>query len=195
MGGDDGSRVMESLDSLWFFHNVFSSTSSEPLLLLLREPVLDDEPAQPPPTSQNLQNQESPRCPRCGELSAEIKPAEMWKPVLEEDQEVVLEMEAPEKEERRQLRRRTRRRRRSKRSAKQKREVLGELDLLCFDEYEVCETRMAEARSCGYYQNQIGTFGVCDQNKYYKLLPPFDDNMAMKEHLKWWAYAVACTVR
>lgn len=194
MGGDDGSRVMESLDSLWFFHNVFSSTSSEPLLL--REPVVDDERAQPPPTSQKLQNQESPtpKCPRCGELSAEIKPAEMWKPV-EEDPEVVLEMEASEKEERRKLRRRTRRRRRSKRSAKQKREVLGELDLLCFDENEVCETRMAEARSCGYYHNQIGTFGVCDQNKYYKLLPPFDDNMAMKEHLKSWAYAVASTVR
>lgn len=110
------------------------------------------------------------------------------------DMDVVAEMETPswtEKEERRKMRRR-RRSRRSKRSMKQRREILGELDSLCFDGNEVCESWMLEG-NCGYYYKQ-SSFGGGDQHKY-KILPPFDDNTAMKEHIKYWAYAVACTVR
>ncbi|KAF3451286.1 hypothetical protein FNV43_RR07381 [Rhamnella rubrinervis] len=183
---DDGSQVIESLDSLWFLSNVFSPTSPKPLQELVFEKASE-------PTSQVLQNQqshESPRCTRCGELSAETEP-EMWKPV--DDMEVVVEMESPrwtEKEERKKMRRR--RTRRSKRSIKQSREILVELDWLCFDGNEVCETWILEG-NCGYYYEQ-SSFGGGDQNKY-KILPPFDDNTAMKEHLKSWAYAVACTVR
>lgn len=180
---DDGSWVIESLDSLWFFSHVFSSSSTGTAQFpsfttdenaSSPEPFLE-EPSKP--ISQTLvqipdhQAQESPRCSRCGELETE---PEMWKPPINMEEETVESPKywaAEQKEERRK-----KKSKRCKRSTKQRRQILGELDL-CFDGEENC-----------------GGFGSAECKYNYKM-PPLDDNIAMKEHLKSWAYAVACTVR
>ena len=41
------------------------------------------------------------------------------------------------------------------------------------------------------WEYQIQMLNIQRQTK----MPPFDNDVAMKQHLKSWAYAVACTVR
>ncbi|GMI77690.1 hypothetical protein HRI_001438300 [Hibiscus trionum] len=106
-----------------------------------------------------------PRCPNCGEIAD----------VGVEQRQAVQPVQAAEfaKPERRKRGGRRRRRRRSKRK------VGGELD-------------------SGFYGNLDSESSFSEETKgqyYYRKMPPFNDGSAMKEHLKLWAYAVACTVR
>ncbi|EXB84040.1 hypothetical protein L484_005804 [Morus notabilis] len=70
------------------------------------------------------------------------------------------------------------------RSKRKSRKILGEIDL-GFDDI----VRGTKFHYCGYCQ-KLGCL-----YDHYKNMPPLHDNIAMKEHLKSWAYAVACTVR
>ncbi|VVA35289.1 PREDICTED: POPTR_0004s05840g [Prunus dulcis] len=156
----------ETMDSLWFFSNVFFSSRAtilgpiEPVEEAVKEecskpmsPIAQNQQKNSPPEAQML----VPLCPKCEEPES-----------LKLDMEVVEYYYSPsprstEKEK-------SRRRRRSKRSVQQqrhRRKILGELDELGLDDY------------------------VKENNT----MPSISDNMAMKEHLKSWAYAVACTVR
>ncbi|KAF5752810.1 hypothetical protein HS088_TW01G00728 [Tripterygium wilfordii] len=76
--------------------------------------------------------------------------------------------------------------RRRKRKSNGRRKIFGELDyLLGFERKVYCGSWMLmEEKKCGFG-------GENDQVK----MPPLNDGMAMKEHLKSWAHAVACTVR
>ncbi|KAL3596573.1 hypothetical protein D5086_008210 [Populus alba] len=85
------------------------------------------------------------------------------------------------------------RKRRERRRRRSKRKILGELGL-GFD------------KSSDYYKLDYG-FGMFNddeargygmfgsQRQHQVKMPPLNDGMAMKEHLKSWAYAVASTVR
>ncbi|KAL4291428.1 hypothetical protein GQ457_14G009070 [Hibiscus cannabinus] len=78
-----------------------------------------------------------------------------------------------------QRRKRGGRRRRRKRS---KRKVMGDqLDLGFYGSCLDSESSFSEETK--------------GQQYYYMKMPPLNDGSAMKEHLKSWAYAVACTVR
>jgi hypothetical protein len=172
----DGSLVMESLDSLWFFTNVFSPRK-QPLLGSASDEIATDnhvkdspkeELAQP--NSPILQNQlnELPTaenlvpimCPKCDEIEAQtVEPAEM---------------ELVEFQRSAQMQERRRTRRRSKRSLNQRRKnILGELDVKDFS----------------------GSWMFVETCQHQSIMPSFNDNVAMKLHLKSWAYAVAGTVR
>lgn len=165
----DGSRVMESLDSLWFFTNVFSPRKQP----LGSASDVKDSPKEelPEPNSPTLQNQlnELPTaenlvpimCPKCDEnIEAQtVEPAEM---------ELLEFQRSAEMQERRRTRRR------SKRSLNQRRKnILGELDVKDFS----------------------GSWMFVETCQHQSILPSFNDNVAMKLHLKSWAYAVAGTVR
>ncbi|GMY37491.1 WD repeat-containing protein 53 [Fagus crenata] len=185
----DVSRVIESLDSLWFFTNIISSrnnslesTSSDGITPQkhvnesskeeLSEPIspILQKQLNVLPNAENL----FPMCPKCGDFEAKIEP-QMVK--LAENEALEFQMSA-EKQERRKTRRR------SKRSLNPRRKIIGELDL-GLDVEELSRIWMFK-ETCGYER-----FGDEDRNK----MPPFNDNVAMKEHLKTWAFAVACTVR
>ncbi|OAY26369.1 hypothetical protein MANES_16G042200v8 [Manihot esculenta] len=159
----EGSGILESLDSLWFFSSV-----------LWRKPKpMADPPTEPSkPIFQTQQNESgnpeigSSGCTRC-EFSAEIEP------VTVQVQEAEMEaFKATKKEEARSGRR--------KRKSKRKRKVLGELEL-GIDERDIWDWEFDG------YKEMSGIGSV--------KMPLLTDGMAMKEHLKSWAYAVACTVR
>ncbi|KAK9268262.1 hypothetical protein L1049_010705 [Liquidambar formosana] len=182
----DSLVVIERLDSLWFCSNIFSS-ATPPLASdgdgnvtenHLKE-TTRSEPSKPiTPILENQQNQ-SP--------SAEIMRVET------EKVEVVEIPKPPEKDLRR-------RRRKSQRSIKpaglyERGRILGELDLghevkwgyghLGFHVKNVCGSWMVE-ETCGYQRLS---------SQHHAKMPPLNDGMAMKEHLRSWAYAVASTVR
>ncbi|EOY27947.1 hypothetical protein QQP08_018750 [Theobroma cacao] len=176
----DGSRkVMESLDSLWFFNNVLTITTLEHKGPLDEDIVKEEVPSKhnTQSTSQDQQNEAPsteilvPRCPKCGEIAVEFEHR-----IVQPDPVEEVEFARPtEKSERR------RRRRRRKRS---KRKVLGELDL-GFHGNLASESWFSE-ETYGYPNSE---------SQHYTKMPPLNDGLAMKEHLKSWAYAVACTVR
>ncbi|KAL4310110.1 hypothetical protein GQ457_01G041720 [Hibiscus cannabinus] len=76
---------------------------------------------------------------------------------------------------------RKRRRRRRRRS---KRKVLGELDLGFHGKL---------ASESSFSEENIARPDF--ESPHYSKMPPMNDGLAMKEHLKSWAYAVACTVK
>ncbi|MBA0729722.1 hypothetical protein Golax_020289 [Gossypium laxum] len=176
---DGSKKVMESFDYLWFFNNVLTLT---PLHHKLNPPPtapsvdVDTADEQKPPKPDILLHEAAapvpgseipvPRCPNCGEIA-----------VVTDQQRVVQPFaKATEKP----AERRKRRRRRRKRS---KRKVLGELDLGFYGNLD-SESSFSE-----------GTYGYksFDSRHYIMKMPPSNDGFAMKEHLKSWAYAVACT--
>ncbi|XWS19729.1 hypothetical protein CRYUN_Cryun31cG0041300 [Craigia yunnanensis] len=168
---DGSNKVMESLDSLWFFNNVLTLTTfqhKDHAAALDEDTVEEEEPSkhriQGVPSTEIL----VPRYPNCGEIAVGIE-QQIVQPVK------MVEFSKPtEKPERK-------RRRRRKRS---KRKVLGELDL-GFHGNLASESSFSEE-----------TYGYSNfQSQQYTKMPPLDDGLAMKEHLKSWAYAVACTVR
>ncbi|KAA0057057.1 uncharacterized protein E6C27_scaffold96G002450 [Cucumis melo var. makuwa] len=87
------------------------------------------------------------------------------------------EMETEEMEEKR----RKNRGRRSWGLEQRRKFVVGEIDL-SYAVKEICECWSFEVMRIG-------------GGKKTKKMPSFEDSMAMKEHIRSWAYAVACTVR
>ncbi|KAJ4823176.1 hypothetical protein Tsubulata_019231 [Turnera subulata] len=179
----EGSTLLESLDSLWFFTNVISSkpqptdhfTGNEEPEKPLSPVVQIIHQNDPPPEGELLLL--TPKCHKCGEFPVEVE-AEGVKPTSMEE-EVGFLTPPSRKEERK------------KRKKKSKRKILGELDLGGYN--------------CGFFgvltDEGIGKQGMFIRNQEYYYhrqvmkMPPLDDGMAMKQHLKSWAYAVACTVR
>ncbi|XVE88232.1 hypothetical protein DITRI_Ditri19aG0052400 [Diplodiscus trichospermus] len=167
-------KVMDSLDSLWFFNNVLTLPAfqhKDPAAAIDEASVEEEEPSkhkiQEAPSSEIL----VPRCPKCGEIAVGIE-QQTVPPV--KDVEFAKPTEMPEKK-----RRRRRRRKRSKTK------VLGELDL-GFHGYLASEYSWFYEETYGY--PNFETQG-------YTKMPPLNDGLAMKEHLKSWAHAVACIVR
>ena len=85
---------------------------------------------------------------------------------------------------------RIRRSRSKKRGLECRRKILGESDI-CLHE-EISEPDYACVDLGNFWCIDIKYGGLYD---HYKKMPPIDDNMAMKEHLRSWAFAVACSVR
>ncbi|KAM1245295.1 hypothetical protein ACFX2I_036511 [Malus domestica] len=168
----DDSLVAESFDSLWFFGNVFSS---KPM-----SPVAQNRRTEPPPRAEIS----TPMCPKCDE------------PEIVEPDSMELVVEYYDSSSQRSTEKAKRRRRR-RRGLQRKRKILGELDTLGLDDRaeEVgygnswSFNRTTEG-NCGFNNQRFGEH----QNASYGM-PSISDNMAMKEHLKSWACAVASTVR
>ena len=170
---------MESLDSLWFYSNVLSSrrppvsdsdhVREESVIQEVLEPVLlaivEDQKNEPELEAENS----SPVTPKCAEVDVSV---EMYKGEVAE----AVEYYSPSPREKEQRRRRSRSKRGMQRN---RRRILGEIDLGFNGE--------AEASGCDW--------GFLEENFGYKSQFNLNDNMAMKEQLKTWAYAVACTVR
>lgn len=188
----DCSDIIESFDSLWFFSNVASSSSrTEKSAHAVNEVAAVEEEASKfkNPIEEKKQNESPsdesnlvPKCPKCGEFGKE-EVEEFAKP-------------REEKKKKKSSSGSSRRKRRSKRSL---RKILGELDHLhlgfdygnymdfwLFDDEEIIKT--------GKHKQVLGSGSEYNQHMNMKM-PPLDDNMAMKKHLKSWAYAVASTVR
>ncbi|KAJ7968746.1 WD repeat-containing protein 53 [Quillaja saponaria] len=185
----DGSRVIQSFDSLWFFTNIFSprnvdsvgSAADEITPLNHTKELPKGELCIPnTPIFLNHQNELEraenliTRCPKCGDFAPELD-AERITPV---DMEMLEFGRETEKEERK------RKRRRKRSGLIRKRMILGALEL-GFDVEDFSGSWLFE-ETCQYQRlasaRQLG-------------MPPMSDDMAMKEHLKSWAYAVACIVK
>ncbi|KAG5029518.1 hypothetical protein D0Y65_012453 [Glycine soja] len=163
----DGSRVAQSLDSLWFYTNILtcrdepeaSLVESAPLIQAKECPKRDlQKPITPlQHESQNVENL-SPRCHKFEEVMKTMVPSRETK------------------------KRETRKRRKwHKLGLYETNVVHGGLDLrFDFDVFDVES-----------WEYQIQMLNIQRQTK----MPPFDNDVAMKQHLKSWAYAVACTVR
>ncbi|KAK3206827.1 hypothetical protein Dsin_020873 [Dipteronia sinensis] len=206
----DGSQIIDNLDSLWFFSNVFSSSTTTQEQVGLGDQE-EEEAAKPMnQVEENSQNDESlvKMCHKCGEFAAEI---EFLKVVVEglasKTEEKKKELASSSSNSSSSRSRRRRRRRRNKRSYllhDQRRQVFGDVGfyhngqieshshvespwLLLDDDDDDDDDK----------QDTASTFGYHDfHNMKMKMkMPPLNDGMAMKQHLKSWAYAVACTVR
>ncbi|KAJ6377330.1 hypothetical protein OIU76_026325 [Salix suchowensis] len=131
----DGSQLIQSLESLWFFTNVVSSGTPN------ASSGIEEETTQPTSSilHTGLQNHDEREflTPKCGGLAAEIEEHDGDEPVV-----MAEEVEIPKPAKKEEKRKRRPRRKRSKRK-----------------------------------------------------MPPLNDGMAMKEHLRSWAYAVAWTLR
>ncbi|KAJ1426146.1 hypothetical protein SESBI_10532 [Sesbania bispinosa] len=163
----DASRVTQCLDSLWFYTNILTRTN-HPL------PSLTDqfEPHfQKPITPLLLLNQKHDESQKVGNLCHRVGE------ISSASEEVVRVM--PGQSERKTERRK--RRKWKKYGKNGKNEILGGLDL----GFDVKEVR-------GFLKFQKGSYKYQMQQTE---IPPFDDDVAMKQHLKSWAYAVACSVK
>ncbi|KAJ6396727.1 hypothetical protein OIU77_021704 [Salix suchowensis] len=182
----EGSQLIQSLESLWFFSNVVSSRASR-----ARNRTKEDSPQPMTPILQtSLQNHEdspkpeftTPKCLKCGDFAAEIEEQNEDRPNTK-----IEGVEIPKPAKKEEKRKRRERRRRSKRK------ILGEPGS-GFD------------KSSSYYKLDYGFemsndeekrgYGMFGSHRQHQAkMPPLNDGTAMKEHLKSWAYAVACTVR
>ncbi|CAK7350387.1 unnamed protein product [Dovyalis caffra] len=150
-----------------------------------KQTIKIEEVETPKPTKKNEDSPKpeflTPKCSKCGDFAAEIEEHDADKQINK-----IEEVETPKPTKKEEKRKRRQRRRRSKRK------ILGELDL-GFDSsnyykldygFRVFEDK--ETRGYGMFGRQLQHQGK---------MPPLNDGMAMKEHLKSWAHAVACTVR
>lgn len=166
----EGQQVLENLDSLWFFATVFSN----------RAPPLPS----PPPPAVEKPTQNGFVEPPAEEIAIPITQIEQNdvgdEKKIENGGGVGIKTE--EKEEKR-------RKNRGRRcwSLEQRRKIVGEMDL-SYAVKEICECWLFE-------EMRIGGGNQYQRKKKTKKMPPFEDSLAMKEHIKSWAYAVACTVR
>ncbi|PRQ29219.1 hypothetical protein RchiOBHm_Chr5g0011501 [Rosa chinensis] len=172
--------IMESLDSLWFYSNVFCprtpvwESGAASLTKRVQEEHVIEEVLKPalPIVEDHKNESESeagslvPVTPRCAEVGI----------THVDDVAEVVEYYCPSPREKEQRRKRSRSKRGLQRN---RRRILGEIDL----GFHV----KAEVSGCDWI--------FLEENFGYKNQFNLNDNMAMKEHLRTWAYAVACTVR
>ncbi|XP_038895160.1 uncharacterized protein LOC120083464 [Benincasa hispida] len=163
----EGQQVLENWDSLWFFATVFSNRTPPP---------------PPPPVVENPTQNDFVEPP--GE--------EIATPLTPNEQNNVGDEKKIEngggfgiKTEEKEQRRKNRGRRCW--GLEQRRKIVGEMDL-SYAVKEICECWLFE-------ETRIGGGNQYQRKKKTKKMPPFEDSMAMKEHIRSWAYAVACTVR
>ncbi|QCD84489.1 hypothetical protein DEO72_LG2g4843 [Vigna unguiculata] len=155
----DGSRVAQTLDSLWFYTNIFASTHHHPLTPFTHQ------------FSPSINAQESPH-------------RDFQKPftsflVNQQDQHRKVETLTPECDEFGGIISSETGRERNKRERRKRRKlgnnVVDERVDLWFDKLEEESLKHHEM------------LHIQHQTK----MPPLDDAVAMKKHLKSWAYAVA----
>lgn len=191
----DGSRVTQSLDSLWFYTNILTCRL-QPSVASLTNQFEPSIHANEPPKRDHLQKPNTPlfplnhshqnaekMTPRCqlGEISSAFEEVG--------SSEMVRKSSGRETEKSRERRKR---RKWKKFGVNGTKMILGGLDL-GFNVKEVS----------GFLKFQESSSSSSPHNRRYQLLstqqqaklPPFDDDVAMKQHLKSWAYAVACTVK
>ncbi|KAL3739879.1 hypothetical protein ACJRO7_021195 [Eucalyptus globulus] len=203
--------AVESLDTLWFFSNVLwrarpVSPAAEAEETEEKgggggrgggggEPSVEnqadgpeDEAARAKPVATTTADS-LPRCPRCGILDAEVAELGVMKSSAVET--VGTPESAEEGSKLKEWVRRSKRRQRSRRMFRERRRsVLGELDLGCDGE-----------DFSGFEENRVlvdhrrrGS-GVASGVQAVKKMPPLSDGIAMREHLRSWAIAVACAVK
>ncbi|XP_011657601.1 uncharacterized protein LOC101209234 [Cucumis sativus] len=105
---------------------------------------------------------------------------EIATPITRNEENNVCEAKEMETEEREEKRRKNRGGR-SWGLEQRKKFIVGEIDL-SYAVKEICECWSFEEMRIGGGEKT-------------KKMPSFEDSMAMKEHIRSWAYAVACTVR
>ncbi|CAI0475836.1 unnamed protein product [Linum tenue] len=177
---------MESLDSLWFFNNVLSS-SPVPTTNPIASPESEEE------DSHELEEQSNQIAViQSSGVKIELPVA----PVVTEKGgggsrvgEIVFESKPESPLERRK---RMARRSRSKRKI-----LLLELDL-CFDDLNLLSPSSygGGGRGGGGSSSFGRSYGIMvSQREDRSEIPSLNDSLAMKRHLKSWAQAVACTVK
>ncbi|KAK3431171.1 hypothetical protein EUGRSUZ_E02767 [Eucalyptus grandis] len=178
--------AVESLDSLWFFSNVLSR--ARPLSPAAEaeeteekggggEPPVknqadgpEDETARAKPVATTTADS-LPRCPRCGNLDAEVAELAVMKSSAVET--VGTPESAEEGSKLNEWARRSKRRQRSRRMFR--------------------ERRRSENRFLVDHRRQGS--GVASGVQTVKKMPPLSDGIAMREHLRSWAIAVASAVK
>lgn len=170
----EGEKVMESLDSLWFFSNVMHAPKTQ---LIEVHSTKEDEDLKV-------------------ESDEKVKMASEPIVILETKRDVCLVHEKESSEERK-IR---------KGSKKRSKKVLQETGPF------PTESKLTSYKdvNVGDYEKELGfdfrfdLSEICMMIEGYerfngkkcgKIMPPLSDGMAMKKHLKSWAYAVACNVR
>ncbi|CAN1327647.1 hypothetical protein LINPERPRIM_LOCUS34218, partial [Linum perenne] len=162
------------LESLWFFTPVFSSPP---------QPTLFQEPEK--------QSNNNPIVVEISEINQDDSKKVVAQTSPEEEEETGMNYNAEEvrveivvfvskPETASERKRRVARRWRSK-----KKTILRELDL-CFDSF--CYKTYGEL---GF--GRLYGYTAAEQRK--KMMPPLNDSVEMKRHLKSWAHAVACAVK
>ncbi|KAF8411067.1 hypothetical protein HHK36_003606 [Tetracentron sinense] len=185
----DGQMIIESLDSLWFFSNILSSTPSNFTYISDGETTQSHLPESP------KTDQPEPRTPILQKQQIQSPDSEILFQKSSKSSDVMMKLdkmgvlETSESEQRR---------RRGKRSCKLSAEGRGKSN----GEQEFSQVQGLS--DLGFYMIEVGLglgrmektcgYGRSGSPSLLKM-PPFTDGMAMKEHLKSWAYAVACTVR
>lgn len=174
-------NLIENLDSLWFFANVFSSSITKPMSIVSHEKsTKSDTPKSDPsePTTPILQIHQTQipiddivveECPKCGHFEAE---------------------NGELKETEQQKEKRIKKKRRLKSDFDTRRRVVNWLDF-GFDLNEIDEFCMRMMMMDDDGKSKRCMYGGDDG----KMMPSFSDEMAMREHLKSWAYSVACAVK
>ncbi|XP_023520136.1 uncharacterized protein LOC111783440 [Cucurbita pepo subsp. pepo] len=171
----EDQQVLQNLDSLWFFATVFSNRTPPP-------------PPPPPPPVVQKPTQNDFVEPPGGEIAT---------PIFQNQQNVGEERNIVDEKTNEtggglgliitEERRKSRGRRWG--CLGQRRKIVGEMDLSDAVK-EICECWLLEQRIGGGNQYQRGR-----RKMKKKKMPPFEDSMAMKEHIRSWAFAVACIVR
>lgn len=163
--GMEGEKVMESLDCLWFFSNVMHGPKFRPIEV--------------------HSTKEAPKVKNDVKVKTPSEPIV----ILESKRDVSLVFECGKNGGSRSRNEKEssleRRMRRASKKRNKKDVNVGDFEELGFDfRFDLSEILMMIE---GY--ERFSTKG------YSKIMPPLSDGMAMKEHLKSWAYAVACNVR
>ncbi|KAJ0986337.1 hypothetical protein J5N97_004693 [Dioscorea zingiberensis] len=172
--------ILENLDSLWFFSNILlPSTSSFPIpcnhgnTRKLETDFTDNpNPPEQTPTSTSAQLLD----PHTVDILNTLKAAESGT-----DLEAQVQTSKPEIEEHPEMPKNSRATRKQKKHQKKTVdvEVVEEFVFLGLSLHQLSEKQRMRTR----------------RSLYCCSMPPLSDGLAMKEHLKSWAYAVACTVR
>ncbi|KAM7530479.1 hypothetical protein LguiB_033889 [Lonicera macranthoides] len=176
-------NLIESVDALWFFANVFSSSIAKPMSIVSddhdEESRKSNTPKSDPskPTTPILEIHQThipiddivvEESPKCGDFAAENG-----------------ELKETEQQEEKRIKKK----RRVKSDFDTRRRVVNWLDFGNeIDEF--CMRMMMmddDGKSTGCIYGNDG--------KIMGTMPSFSDEMAMREHLKSWAYSVACAVK
>ncbi|KAK1382136.1 hypothetical protein POM88_019871 [Heracleum sosnowskyi] len=170
----EGEKVMESLDSLWFFSNVMHAPKIQPIEV--------------------HSTKEDPKVESEEKVKIPSEPIE----IVETKRDVCLVHDKESSEERKMR----------KGSKKRRKKVVQETGL--FPTERKPTAALKGTVNGGDYEKELGfdfrfdLSEICMMIEGYerfngkkcgKIMPPLSDGMAMRQHLKSWAYAVACNVR
>lgn len=184
----DCSRLTQSLDSLWFYTNILTCIDGQVAASFTDQrdsqerftvTKANDAPSLLNQQNDQHQNVESmiPRCTKCGGVSTAFE-AERY---ISKSNNSDVQQSGRERDKKETRKRRKRNNYRS--GLHGMKVILGGLDLGFGVKGVNGFLRFEE--SCGYDQ-------IPAVQEQITKIPPLD--VAMKEHLKLWAYAVACTV-